>query len=1355
MPRNVFFCVISMLLVIQVLGADQHGAETALDLSSPELAGRGGFSTSQGGAPASILNPAAGGDAQRIVFDAGYLALITTSTGGGFGNVVELGALFPTKYATFGSSLHLLQSPGFDGNYPIGTTFGGNLSAAKELYSGFNVGLGFNFAFGEGGAGDSVWTAMGDLGIRHNLGKLGPLQNFTYAFVFRGLGKSYIPGAFTPVLGAGFDIIHIQGKPDKPDPLILKFNSDFSFPTFQNMTGKFGLSATMAELVTLSTALGFNIKDIQESRSPTWLPSIGLTVNLGLLSSGKRIAGGRLPSDGDVGISMGFKPLYSDVIAVGPGVSWLVGVLDKRPPVIDVDYKDTMWISPNNDGNADVLEFPVSITDQRYIAEWNMTIFDESDTPVRTYKNKELRLETRGVKNIFNRLIAGKAGVEVPPAFRWDGIFDSGDIAADGTYHFVITASDDNRNIASTSAYTVMVDNTPPAVRVEEIADAAKIFSPDGDGNKDTLAIAQEGSGEELWDAGIYNASGEKVRRFTIRNAQPMPIIWDGTDDTGHIVADGVYGYRINATDRALNSGDAAMENIIVSTIQPRVSLSINDAFFSPNGNGIKDILTLNTMVPVKEGITTWSVIVRDNAGTVRRIIHGTNTVPDRIDFDGRSDAGIVLNEGTYNAELSVNYRNGYVSTSQSPVFTLDVTPPRAAVRTEYNAFSPNNDTIQDEMIFIQEGTAEILWIGEVRRAGAAAGDRPVRTMRFNGTPPARVSWDGLTDTGAQAPDGDYTYRLSATDQAGNSGGSDTPALFALSTADTPVMLSTDLRAFSPNNDRNKDTINIIPQLRVTAGISSWRIEILNSAGTAVRSFNGTTTVPASVSWNGQAESPAGTVSDGNYTARIEVRYAAGNQPTAVSRPFTVDTAAPQATVTTPYTLFSPNEDGRKDTLPINVKTEGDDPWTAVITDSRGTEIQSWTWTGAAPASVTWDGSDKAGNTVPDAVYRFALSSTDEAGNSTRIPLDTITVDARVPRAFLTANQTAVAPRGGPAGEALRFSVILTPKDGIESWSLELKDEAGTVRRRFPAPGGNPAAVPPETISWNGYDDGGTLREGRFVPQLSVSYTKGDVVSVTAPPITVDVSGPSLSFGYEPDYFSPDNDGVDDDLSMYLGVQDMSPIANWSFEIHEPEPPNLLFYRIEGRGIPAEKTLWNGRSSKGELVQSATDYPVIFKAVDALGNTSEMEGTIGVDVLVIRDGDNLKIQVPSIVFRANEADFNGRDIDPKFGLTQAQIDNNNRVLRRIAQILNKFREYRVLVEGHANPTSRNPPAAEVQGDLNLSERRARTVVDFLVGFGVSRGRLSFVGRGSTQPIIIFDDHDNWWKNRRVEFILIK
>jgi flagellar motor protein MotB len=190
----------------------------------------------------------------------------------------------------------------------------------------------------------------------------------------------------------------------------------------------------------------------------------------------------------------------------------------------------------------------------------------------------------------------------------------------------------------------------------------------------------------------------------------------------------------------------------------------------------------------------------------------------------------------------------------------------------------------------------------------------------------------------------------------------------------------------------------------------------------------------------------------------------------------------------------------------------------------------------------------------------------------------------------------------------------------------------------------------------------------------------------------------------------------------------------------------LLFYRIEGKGSPTETVIWDGRSNKGELVQAATDYPVRFSATDILGNASTIESVVGIDVLVIRDGDRLKIQVPSIVFRETAADFNGIPAD--------RVDNNIRVLRRIAEILNKFRDYKVQVEGHANPVART--TAEERNELQpLSEKRAQTVMNILVEYGVARNRLSSVGMGGTQPVVQYGDRDNWWKNRRVEFILIK
>jgi len=247
----------------------------------------------------------------------------------------------------------------------------------------------------------------------------------------------------------------------------------------------------------------------------------------------------------------------------------------------------------------------------------------------------------------------------------------------------------------------------------------------------------------------------------------------------------------------------------------------------------------------------------------------------------------------------------------------------------------------------------------------------------------------------------------------------------------------------------------------------------------------------------------------------------------------------------------------------------------------------------------------------------------------------------------------------------------------------------------------------------------------------------------------VDVSGPELALTYTPEYFSPDNDGENDELFINLTAKDASPIASWVLEIRAPEAPYPVFRRTEGRGAPAHRITWDGKSDNGELVQSAVFYPYTFSATDALGNSNKTEGRIGIDVLVIRDGDRLKMQIPSIIFRPDYADF--------VGLSPEVIENNHRIIRRIAHILNQFRDYRVQIEGHANPVQPAGPARdrEEASLKRISEARARMIVDLLVRNGVARNRLSFEGVGSSKTIVEFEDRNNWWKNRRVEFYLIK
>lgn len=253
---------------------------------------------------------------------------------------------------------------------------------------------------------------------------------------------------------------------------------------------------------------------------------------------------------------------------------------------------------------------------------------------------------------------------------------------------------------------------------------------------------------------------------------------------------------------------------------------------------------------------------------------------------------------------------------------------------------------------------------------------------------------------------------------------------------------------------------------------------------------------------------------------------------------------------------------------------------------------------------------------------------------------------------------------------------------------------------------------------------------------------------------------PKLSVGISPQYFSPDGDGEYDDLTIMVKAECDSPMSSWSFTVEDPATLKP-FWIAKGTDKLQEKIIWNGKSARGEVVQSATDYPYEFTVTDSNNLTSTVKGFVKVDVLVVREGERVKIQVPSITFRSDAADFKTTEElmqNPNYdgktkGLDQKTLENNVKVLGRISEILKKFRDYNVQIEGNANNLS-GTQAEEDEVKL-LSEQRAQYVRDWLIKDGVSAANLKAVGNGSKNPATNSTALEDRWKNRRVEFILKK
>jgi hypothetical protein len=253
-----------------------------------------------------------------------------------------------------------------------------------------------------------------------------------------------------------------------------------------------------------------------------------------------------------------------------------------------------------------------------------------------------------------------------------------------------------------------------------------------------------------------------------------------------------------------------------------------------------------------------------------------------------------------------------------------------------------------------------------------------------------------------------------------------------------------------------------------------------------------------------------------------------------------------------------------------------------------------------------------------------------------------------------------------------------------------------------------------------------------------------------APRLLREFNAPELAVSLSPRFFSPDGDGIDDELFMTINCKDESDIEEWKLTITEGGQSNIIFFEKSGKGNPPGHIVWDGRSSKGELVQAAMDYPFNLTVKNVHGLSTIHRGMINVDVLVIKEGDRYRVQVPSIVFGSDTGGFTGLD--------EATLASNDYIIMRVAHVLDKFNTYKVVVEGHANYTAATEAGRRLEQEqelLPLSEHRAKFVADYLVKLGVERSRLTAVGIGGARPVVKYEDQDNWWKNRRVEFILFK
>ena len=236
--------------------------------------------------------------------------------------------------------------------------------------------------------------------------------------------------------------------------------------------------------------------------------------------------------------------------------------------------------------------------------------------------------------------------------------------------------------------------------------------------------------------------------------------------------------------------------------------------------------------------------------------------------------------------------------------------------------------------------------------------------------------------------------------------------------------------------------------------------------------------------------------------------------------------------------------------------------------------------------------------------------------------------------------------------------------------------------------------------------------------------------------------------------FTPDGDGQHDTVTFQPGIKYVEEAPeSWILAIDDPQ--GNPFRTFKGKGALPESIEWDGLSDRGEAVYSRNVYKSKLTVIPsrhdrtrsgAKNAETSTEVHTGLLLQVIVPEHEWKIVVNTIYFAGGGASFDG--------LNSEQLKANAETLDEVAEQITAHPGSNVVVEGYANNIS-GTAKEDTEELIPLSQERADFIVKELAARGINQESLSATGKGGANPIASRKDRANWWKNRRIEFIIRK
>ncbi|WP_208608655.1 Ig-like domain-containing protein [Bradyrhizobium stylosanthis] len=529
----------------------------------------------------------------------------------------------------------------------------------------------------------------------------------------------------------------------------------------------------------------------------------------------------------------------------------------------------------------------------------------------------------------------------------WGSTTSAQDNLADGSYQFRATVTDAAGNSATSNTISVVVDNTAP------VAGTLAFSGLDDTGSANTPAVTKDGS----FDLGLTGSSDANSTSVAYEVSTDGGTTWAATTSSQGDLVDGSYQFRATVTDAAGNSATSNTISVVVDNTAPVAGTL---AF-----SGLDDTGSANTPAVTKDGSFDLSLTGTSDTNST--------SVAYEVSTDGGTTWGSTtsaqsdLSDGSYQFRATVTDAAGNSATSNTISVVVDNTAPAAGTL----AFSGLDDTgSANTPAVTKDGSFDLSLTG--------TSDANATSVAYEVSTDGGTTWAATSSAQSDLADGNYQFRATVTDAAGNSATSNTISVVVDDTAPVAGTL-----AFSGLDDTGSANTPAVTK------DGSFDLSLTGSSDANATSVAYEVSTDGGTTW-ASTSSAQSDLDDGSYQFRATVTDAAGNSATSNTIAVVIDNTAPVAGTL----AFSGLDDTGSPNTPAVTK---DGSFDLSLTGSSDVNATSIAYEVSTDGGANWAATAAAQDNLADGSYQFRATITDAAGNTATSNTIAVVVDNTAP----------------------------------------------------------------------------------------------------------------------------------------------------------------------------------------------------------------------------------------------------------------------------------------------------------------------------------------------------------------------